>query len=473
MSVAALRTPMNPLRLPLLAVAAALAGLAGCAAPPPLPPQAAPVPPAAFSAPALPDAPRLAADWWRVFDDPVLAALVARAEDGNAGLQAAAARVAQARALADGSRAPARPRADLGAGASRQGGPLVNAAGTEGNLFTASVQFGWEVDLSGRLARAADAATLDAASRESLLAAARLAVQAEVAQTYFLLRALDAERVLAEDSLRGQRDGLQIAEQRVQSGSLPAADLARWQADVASAEADLQVVERRRAEAVHALALLVGEAAPGFALAAAAWAPRAPAVPAGIPSEVLARRADIVAAAQALAAAEARAGEARSAWWPRLLLTAGGGQASPALGTLLQSAARAWGLGLVASLPLFDGGRRDAEAQRADADVLAARAAHRQQVLVALKEVEDQLAALRTLGDELALRQRAVDAAARASALSASRHAQGLASRIDLLKAQRHEGELRRAALQVRSQQVQATVALIRALGGGWAPAQS
>lgn len=444
------------------------AAFAGCAAPPPLPPQAALTPPAAFRA-AAPEAPRLEAAWWQVFEDPLLSRLVARALDGNVGLQAAAARVAQARALADGSRAPARPQAELNAGANRQGGPLVNAAGANGTLITTSAALAWEIDLSGRLAQAASAATLDAESRESLLAAARLTVQAEVAQTYFALRSLDLERGLAESSLHAQRDGLQIAEQRVASGSLAAAELARWQADVAGAEADLHAIERRRAEAEHALALLLGEPASSFTLDAAAWAPRAPAVPAGIPSEVLARRADIAAAAQSLAAAEARAGEARSAWWPRLLLTMAGGQASPDLGTLLQSAARAWGVGLVASLPLLDGGRRDAEARRADADVLAARAAHRQQVLVALKEVEDQLAALRTLGREAGLRTRAVAAAERASALQASRHAQGLASRIDLLKAQRHEGELRRQALQVQSQQVQATVGLIRALGGGWA----
>lgn len=447
--------------------------LAGCAAPPALH-GAAPVSvPGAFSA-APADAPGPSPTaWWQAFDDPVLADLEVRAQAGNAGLEAAAARVAQAHALVQGASSARRPRADLAAGVDRQGGPLLNDAGTSGTLITASARMAWELDLSGRLARAADAAALDAAARESLLAAGQLAVQAEVAQTYYALRAADAERGLAEDSLRAQRDGLQIAEQRVRSGSLAAVDLARWQADVAAGEADLHALARRRGELEHALALLLGLPAMEFRLAPAAWAPRLPAVPPGIPSEVLARRADIAAAARSLAAAEARAGEARSAWWPRLVLTAAGGQASSDLGSLLHAASRAWGTGLLATLPLFDGGRREAEVRRADADVLAARAAHRQQVLVALQEVEDQLVALRTLADEAQARAAAVAAAERATALSAARHARGLASRADLLKAQRHEGEHRRHALQVQARRVQATLALIRALGGGWGGAQA
>lgn len=460
------------MRFTFTVVAAAGALLAGCAAPPPAATPAAPLP-AAFRAagPAVP-VPAAGAAWWRVFDDPALDALVREAQAANPGLEIAAARVAASRAQARAAGASRRPQAGLDAGASRQGGPLLNDAGSSGTLLTTGVSVAWEIDLFGRLAQAAEAAALDADQQAALHAAATLALQAEVAQTWFALRAADAERAQGEAALGALREGLEIATRRVAGGSLAAVELARWQADVAAAAADLQALERRRAEATHALALLLGRAPADFTPGASSPVlPVAPVVPAGVPSEVLARRADIAAAAHALAAAEGRAGEARSAWWPRLVLTAAGGQASGELGALLQSSARAWGLGLVAALPLLDGGRREAGVAKADAEVQAARAAHRQQVLRALKEVEDQLVALATLQAEAALRDEARAAAARATTLARQRFESGLASRADLLRAQRHEAEHGRRALQVQAQQLQAGVALVRALGGGWADA--
>lgn len=457
------------MRFAFTVVAAATALLGGCAAPPPAAVPAAPLP-AAFRAAAAPaPVPAVGAAWWRVFDDPALDALVTEAQAANPSLEIAAARLAAARAQARAAGASRRPQADLNAGASRQGGPLLNDAGSSGTLLTTGVSVAWEIDLFGRLAQAAEAAALDADQQAALHAAATLALQADVAQAWFALRAAEAERRLGEASLEALREGLDIATRRVASGSLAAVELARWQADVAAAGADLQALARRRAEAEHTLALLLGRAPADFAAAPPAAAlPGAPVVPAGLPSEVLARRADVAAAAHALAAAEARAGEARSAWWPRLVLTAAGGQASGELGTLLQSSARAWGLGLVAALPLLDGGRREAGVAKADAEVQAARAAHRQQVLRALKDVEDQLVALTTLQAEAALRGEAEAAAQRATTLARQRLEAGLASRADLLRAQRHEAEHRRRALHVQAQQLQAGVALVRALGGGW-----
>jgi multidrug efflux system outer membrane protein len=191
-------------------------------------------------------------------------------------------------------------------------------------------------------------------------------------------------------------------------------------------------------------------------------------VPAGVPSTVLARRPDVSAAQRAMLAAEARVGVAQKAWFPDVSLTASGGFASTDLGDLLKWSARSWGIGALLSLPLFDGGRREAGVQSANAQWDAAAAAYREQVLTAFKDVEDQLSALRLLARQADAQVEAVDAAARATVLSDTRYRNGYVSQLELLDAQRSELSNRREAVQVRAAQYHATIGLIRALGGGW-----
>jgi multidrug efflux system outer membrane protein len=176
----------------------------------------------------------------------------------------------------------------------------------------------------------------------------------------------------------------------------------------------------------------------------------------------------VAAAQQAWAAAQARAGEARAAWWPSLALTASGGQASPNLAELLQAGTRAWGLGALLALPVFDGGRREAGIQQADAATQAAFASYRSQMLLAFKDVEDQLCALASLAEQARWQAQAEAASARALVLARSRVRQGLASQLELLEAQRGALHSRRLHLRAQAAQAQGTVALIKALGGGW-----
>src|SRR5207237_853289 len=199
--------------------------------------------------------------------------------------------------------------------------------------------------LFGRLAQATDAAVLDAQAREALLQSAGLLVQAEVAQTYLELRALDTERALVRSTVSAYRDTLSLTERRYRAGDVAELDVAR---------------DRRRAELEHALAVLVGEVSSSFTLSVAEWNTALPVIPAGVPSTVLSRRPDVSAAQNSLLAAQTRVGVAKAAWFPSLTLTATGGYASPELGDLFKWSARAWGIGAAASLPLFDGGRRDA-----------------------------------------------------------------------------------------------------------------
>jgi len=466
--------PFHPHPIPLTGVAIGLClSLAGCAGPVPATTAGTVAIPAAFKPPAsLAAYPSAAAQpagaWWRVFQDPVLDELAERAAARNTRVDEAAARLAQARALVQAAASQRQPQLSASAGAGRQGGPLVNAAGGSGTLLTLGVGASWEADLFGRQAAAGHAAALDAEAAAAQLQGTRLAVQSEVAQHVLALRAIDAERALQRDTLAAWRASLQITEERRRLGGVGEPAVARAAADVASAEAEALALDRRRAEIEHALALLVGEAASTFALAERTTDTELPHIPTGIPSEVLVRRYDVTATQQRLRAAQARAGAAQAAWFPSLSLTASGGQASSELSNLLAGSMRAWGVGALLSLPLLDGGRRDAARQQAQADLDLAAAQYRGQVLLALQDVEDQLAALQTLDGQAQAQQRAAALAQRSAALTASRERQGLASRLELLEARRHALQSQRQWLQVMAAQRVATVALIRALGGGW-----
>lgn len=406
--------------------------------------------------------------WWTVFGDPVLDGLLQRAAERNTSLQAAAARLAQARALQQQAQAERRPVVDVAAGAGRQTQPLLgNQPATQGSL---AGRLSWEVDLSGRLARAADAATLDAQAQEALLHSTRLAVQAAVAQSYLALRALEAERAIVADTVEAHRGTLHLTERRLAAGDVAELDLERVRSELAGTESDALALERQRRLQEHALAQLLGEPASGFELPPGVGidALRVPAIPAGVPATVLARRPDVAAAQRRLLAAQARVGVAQAAWFPSLALTTSAGTASPDLGDLLRWSSRAWGLGALLSLPVFDGGRREAGVAQARADFDTAAAGYREQVLVAVREVEDELASLQLLESQAAAQDRAVAAAARATVLSGARYRNGMIGQLELLDAQRSELRNRRQAVQLRGAQAQATVGLIRALGGGW-----
>ncbi len=462
---------MNPERPRAWLWPVVVALLAGCAAPPP-PMPAAPAAPVAFSREAVaPTAPPPAAGaWWSVFADPQLDRLVARAAESSTSVQQAAARLAQARAAAKAAGAARAPQATLSAGAQRQGGPLINAAGASGNLFDVGASVAWEVDVAGRLSQAEQAAALDLRAREALLREARLLLQAELVRHYFALRAADQEAALQQADLQALRETLRLVERRRAAGLAPEQEVARARTEIGAAEAEALQLNARRESLEHAIAYLAGTPAGDLRVegSAAPFAP--PAVPAGIPAAVLARRPDVAAAEFELQAARARVGAAGHLWAPDFSLTASGGQASSQLGDLLRSAARSWGLGALLALPLFDGGRREARLEAAQADLDLAAATWRDKVLAALREVEDQLSALHWLAREAEALAATQEDAQRAATLAQSRYERGLTSQLEVLDAQAAARRLRHGQLRVQAARQQATVALIRSLGGGWGP---
>lgn len=448
--------------------------LAGCASVQTVEPAAAPAAPAAFKeldgrwTQAQPAEAQARGEWWKTFGDPVLDDLVVRADRNSTSVQLAAARLNQARALLRAADADRLPQVGIAAGASRGN---TATPGVPSTLLTAGASVTWEADVFGRLAKASQAATLDAQASEALLQSTRLLVQSDVARAYFALRALDSERALVRQTVDAYRDTLRLTERRYQAGDVAELDLARVQTEVASTQSQALALDRQRAEVEHALAVLLGELPSQFGLKAlgdAEWNGTLPIVPPGVPGTVLTRRPDVAAAQSSMLAAQKRVGVAQAAWFPDLTLTANGGFASSELGDLFKWSARSWGIGALLSLPLFDGGRREAGVKGANAQWDAAAAGYREQVLVAFRDVEDQLSALRLLADQAGAQKQAVDAASRATVLSTSRYRNGYVSQLELLDARRSELANRRQALQVRAAQYQATVGLIRALGGGW-----
>lgn len=431
-----------------------------------------PLLPAAFQAEShsnasLPSA-TLLSQWWQMFSDQQLDDLIARVDRNNTTVQQALARVAQARAVAQIKNADRQPQIGFGTGVTRQGGPLVNAAGSDGTLISTSVNFSYEVDLFNRLSKNTMASVLETKVREATLSSVRLMMQAEVAQTYFSLRVIDEERALLKKTAEAYRETSRLLERRQRAGLLAELDVVRLQTEASAVEADALALDRRRAELEHMLAFLTGDIASSFALPVADWDVPLPQIAPGLPSTLLLRRPDVAAAHYAMDAANMRLGAAETAWFPSLNLTASGGYASPALSDLLKVSTQSWGVGVLTALPILDGGRRAASVKNASAELDLANAAYREQILTAFREVEDQLSGLHLLSEQAATLQAAVTSAEHATKLSESRFGNGLGDRLDILDAYRTELRVRRALLQARSSRLTATVDLVRALGGGW-----
>ena len=458
----------------LVPMVAAAMTVAACATAPGIDETQLPQAPAAFKegdgrwTQATPAVGRERGEWWKAFGDPVLEELVRRADAGNSGIKVAAARLAQARAIARTTESSQAPQLGVDASVGRSGG-YVNGTGGPARSFAAvGATLGYELDLFGKLRNASEAARFDERSSEALLQSTRLLVQAEVAQTYLALRALDEERALVRGTVTAYRETLDLTERRFRAGDVAELDVSRARTEVAATESEALALDRRRAELEHALAVLVGEAASNFTLPVNAWTTALPVIPAGVPSTVLTRRPDVSAAQARMLGAQSRVFVANASWFPDIALTASGGYASPELSDVFKWSARAWGVGALLSLPIFDGGRREAFVQGSGARLEEAVAQYREQVLVAFRDVEDQLSSLRLLAEQSDAQSRAVAAAARTTSLSDTRYRNGLVSQLDLLDARRSELRNRRQALQVRAAQYQATVGLVRALGGSW-----
>ncbi|PLR23927.1 RND transporter [Caulobacter zeae] len=445
----------------------ALLGLAACSTAPAYAPPAVSTP-AAFRdtgpwTPAAADA-ASAGDWWSVFADPTLAGLEQRLAGGNASLAQALARYDQARALARQARTDLYPTVGVDAGAASQ--RTISSGRTDPVGVSASASY--ELDLWGRVRSQVEAGRADAQASAADLAAVRLSLQAQLADAYFQLRGADAQIAVLASTADAYRQALDLTRRRQVGGASSALDTGRAETQLATALSQQEQAQADRALLEHALAVLVGEPASNFSVASIEGLSDAPRTPVSTPSLVLQRRPDIAAAERRVAAANARIGVARAAWFPTVTLAASGGWQSTG-GELLTTANRVWALGPAAAvLPLLDGGARKAEVARSRAVFDEAAAGYRQTVLDAFREVEDQMALANRLAAAQSRQDEAVDAAARTAALATTRYREGAASYLDVVTAQTAELDARRSALDLRTRRLAASVDLIRALGGGW-----
>jgi multidrug efflux system outer membrane protein len=293
-----------------------------------------------------------------------------------------------------------------------------------------------------------------------------------VAQNYFALRGLDAEAEVFTTTVKLREEALKLVERRFAEGDISELDVSRARAELATARSDAMTVQRLRAASEHSLAVLLGKAPAEFSMPATPLQAVNVRIPAGLPSSLLERRPDVAAAERAMAAANARIGIAKAAFFPSLTLTGMGGFESATLGDLFKWSSRAFLLGPLAgtalNIPIFDGGRRTANLDNARARHEEEVAKYRQQVLTAFREVEDSLSDLRILEAQTGTQSDAVAAASRAADISRTQYTEGAVNYLDVIDAERTALQTRQSAVQLQSVQAAATVNLIRALGGGW-----
>ncbi|QGZ65670.1 efflux transporter outer membrane subunit [Paraburkholderia acidisoli] len=416
------------------------------------------------------DAPRGA--WWRVFGDTQLNALEARVDVSNQSVRKALADLDAARAMTDFQRAGLLPTLTAGAAQSRyrtsankQGASL---AGKTVPDYAIGATATWEPDVFGRLRDEVDSARANAQASAADLEAVRLAVTAQLAADYFDLRSLDAQKRLLDDSVRGYASALRIVQNQQRNGAIDASAVAQAQTQLDSTRTQARDIDVNRAQLEHAIATLTGEPASNFSLPPAPADYRVPAIPAGLPSQLMERRPDIAAAQRRVAAANAEIGAARAAFFPNLVLSASAGLESSFFAPWLSAPSLFWSLGPQLVGTLFDGGKRSATLRAKTAQYDGTVAQYRQTVLGAFEQVENQLSALQALADESATQQRAAQAAQQALSLTTRRYDAGAVSYLDVVTSQTIALTNERDAVVIEGRRMAACVRLIEALGGTW-----
>jgi multidrug efflux system outer membrane protein len=410
--------------------------------------------------------------WWRIYGDPVLGELQERALAENQDLKAAIARVDQARALARISESGLYPRIDLDPSVQR-GRSSADLNGGKANTRTTlrvPLDLGYEIDLWGRVRRSVEASTAQYEASQAEMQNVLLTLQTDVTRNYFNLRSLDAQLDLLRRTIELRSRNLQLVTSLFNNGQVGRLDVATAETELANAQAETAALKRQRTTTEHALAVLVGEPAANFTLPLPPpnLEVRPPGIAAGLPSALLERRPDIAAAERQMIAANARIGIAKAAFFPAVSLTGSAGYASNELSRLFEWDNRTWSLGPFVTLPVFDAGSNRAKLTQAEAAWQESVASYRQQVLIAFREVEDSLADIRILAEQAEAQQRALTAARKAAELSGKRYRAGLVSYLEVVVSERTALAIELLANQVLEQRFQASVSLIKALGGGW-----
>lgn len=415
-------------------------------------------------------------DWWSIFHDHDLNAIIKSVEVSNQSLQSAVARAEQAAAFLTSAKLAFLPTATTAGsftrsksgstGGSSNANSLNSRSAGISNIKSVSGSMSWEIDLWGRLRHLAKAATADTEAARADVESTRLSLQSQAAQAYFSLRAADAQEELLESEVTNYQKALDLNVNREAQGIGTKADIAQAQTQLATTRAALIEIGVQRATLEHALATLTGRAPADFGLKRGGLKSDIPGLPSATPSTLLERRPDVAGAERRVAAANERVGAAHAAFFPSLTLSADTGWRG--LTNVLSKANNFWSLGADVAEPILDSGQRIAQSQEAKAVWKETVADYRQTVLTALQEAEDQLSTLRILALESVAQDEAIRAARENERISRNQYEAGTLSYLNVVVAQASALTAERNAIDLRMRRLNATAILIKALGGGW-----
>jgi NodT family efflux transporter outer membrane factor (OMF) lipoprotein len=415
-------------------------------------------------------------DWWKVFGDPRLDALVEQVDVSNQNVRVAEAQWRQAVAVVRQARAALFPTASVNATDTRSRSPsLANAPVTSTapvNVYGVSLNASWAPDFWGGVRRTVESDVASAQASAADLANARLLAQTQIALDYFLLRTVDAQRQLLQETTAAYTKTLELTRNRYAAGVAAKVDVVTAETQLKSTQAQAIDFGVQRAQLEHAIAILTGKPPSELSIAPLQLDTSIPAIPLEIPSELLQRRPDIASAERRMAAANAQIGVATAAYYPSVAFSGAYGYRSSVWSSLFDAPARFWSVGAAIGETVFDGGARGAVVDQAKAAHDASVAGYRQTVLTAFQQVEDNLAALRILEEEAAAQDDAVRAARESTELTLNQYKAGIVSYLNVVIIQAAQLSNESTAVRIRGQRLAAAVALIQALGGGWDAAE-
>ena len=414
--------------------------------------------------------------WWTLLGDPTLDELETKALANNQDLRSAVAAVDKARALARVAESDFMPQVDFD--------PSIERSRTTKNATSSSSSFAgrsltttkynvpldlsYEIDVWGKVRRSFEAGRAEAQASEEAFHTVQLTLTADVAQQYFLLRELDAEVETLVQTIELRQRASDVVRNRVEGGVSSELDLSRATTELAQAKADIIDVRRRRGEVENRLALLCGVPASEFEIKSASLKVKIPEIPTGLPSELLKRRPDIAEAERTLAATNAKIGVAQAEMFPSISLNGSAGFESVDADTILDWESRVGSIGPSVNLPIFNGGKNKAKLKAARADYAMALAKYNQQILIAFQETEDALNNIQLRHEQMQAQDKLVKATSVSSKLSITRYRQGLVSFLEVVDAERTRLQSELEAIQIKTEEIIATIRLIKALGGSW-----
>jgi NodT family efflux transporter outer membrane factor (OMF) lipoprotein len=462
-----------------LALAGSILLLGGCMVGPKYVPPTVPPPPPAFKetpsnwAQARPQDQLPKGKWWEIYGDQQLNSLEETIAVSNQNLKVAYQEYMSALDLVRQARSQLFPTVAVQPSGSRVqlSQNRANVYPTTNNNYSDIVlpaELSYEVDLWGQVRRTIESSRENAQASAGDLENVSLSLHSELAFDYFSLRGLDLQKQLLDATVVDFEKALQLTQARYHGGVATDVDVAQAETQLETTRAQDIEIGVARAQFEHAIAVLTGQTASTFSISPAPLTAAPPQIPLGLPSELLERRPDIAAAERRVASANAQIGIAIAAYYPQISLSAAGGVESTAIGTLLQGPSALWSVGGSAFETVLDGGRRRAVTQQARDNDAATVASYRENVLEAFQQVEDNLAAMRLLDEELATQQVAVASARRSVELSTARYKRGITTYLEVLTAQSIALSDERTAADLMARRMTASVQLIKALGGGW-----